>query len=46
MTRRRRRFTPEFNLRVAWEALRERDCVQAVGTRHERRPIQVSIWKR
>ena len=31
MARKRRRFTPEFKARVALEALRERDSVQAIA---------------
>ena len=46
MARKRRRFTPEFKARVALEALQERDSVQAIATRHELHPNQVSAWKR
>ena len=46
MARKRRRFTPEFKARVALEALREHDSVQAIATRHELHPNQVSTWKR
>ena len=46
MARKRRRFTAEFKARVALEALRERDSVQAIATRHELHPNQVSTWKR
>ncbi len=46
MARKRRRFTPEFKARVALEALRERDSLQAIATRHELHPNQVSTWKR
>ena len=46
MARKRRRFTPEFKARVALEALRERDSVQAIARRHELHPNQVSTWKR
>ena len=42
----RDRFTPEFKARVALEALQERDSVQAIATRHELHPNQVSAWKR
>ncbi len=42
MARKRRRFTPEFKARVALEALRERDSVQAIARRHELHPNQVS----
>ena len=46
MTRKRRRFTAEFKKRVALEALREHDTVQAIAARHEVHPNQVSAWKR
>ena len=46
MTRKRRRFTGEFKKRVALEALREHDTVQAIAARHEVHPNQVSAWKR
>lgn len=46
MAGKRRRFTPEFKARVALEALRERDSVQAIAARHELHPNQVSAWKR
>ena len=46
MARERWRFTPEFKARVALEALREHDSVQAIATRHELHPNQVSTWKR
>ena len=46
MARKRRRFTAEFKGRVALEALRERDSVQAIARRHELHPNQVSAWRR
>ncbi|WP_419164382.1 IS3 family transposase [Candidatus Palauibacter sp.] len=46
MAGKRRRFTPEFKARVALEALRERDSVQAIARRHELHPNRVSTWKR
>ncbi len=46
MTRKRRRFTAEFKKRVALEALRERDTVEAIAARFEVHPNQVSAWKR
>ncbi len=46
MARRRRRFTPQFKGRVALEAIRERDSLQAIARRHELHPNQVSLWKR
>ena len=46
LARKRRRFTAEFKARVALEALRERDSVQAIAARHELHPNQVTTWKR
>ena len=46
MAGKRRRFTAEFKARVALEALRKRDSVQAIAARHEIHPTQVSRWKR
>ena len=46
MAGKRRRFTPEFKARVALDALRERDSLRAIVTRHELHPNQVSAWKR
>ena len=42
----RRRFTAGFKARVALEALREDKTVQAIATRHQVHPNQVSQWKR
>ena len=46
MAEKRRRFTAAFKGRVALEALRERDSLQAIAARHELHPNQVSAWKR
>ena len=46
MTTRRRRFTAEFKKKVALEALRGAEPVQAIAARHEIHPNQVSAWKR
>ena len=46
MSKKRPRFTAEFKKRVALEALREQDTVQAIAVRHEVHPNQVSAWKR
>ena len=42
MAIKRRRFTAEFKGRVALEALQGRDSVEAIATRHELHPDQVS----
>ena len=44
MSKKRRRFTPQFKARVVREAVRER--VKATATGHELHPSQVGIWKR
>ena len=46
MAQKRRRFTTEFKKRVALEALREHDTVQAIASRHQLHANQVSAWKR
>ncbi len=46
MSKKRRRFTADFKKRVALEALREQDTVQAIAARYEVHPNQVSTWKR
>ena len=46
MAGKRHRFTADFKKRVALEALRERDTVQAIAARHEVHPNQVGAWKR
>ena len=46
MAKKRRQFTAEFKKRVALEALREHDTVQAIAGRYEVHPNQVGAWKR
>ena len=46
MAGKRRRCTSEFKAQVALEALRKRDSVQAIATRHRIHPTHVSRWKR
>jgi len=46
MDGKRRRFTAEFKKRVALEALRERDTVQAIASRYEVHPNQAGAWTR
>ena len=46
MTTRRRRFTAAFKKRVALEALRGEQPVQAIAAKHQVHPNQVSAWKR
>ena len=42
MARKRCRFTANFKQRITLEALRERDTVQAIASRHEVHSNQVS----
>lgn len=42
----RRKFTPEFNAKVALEALRGDRTIQEIAARHKVHPNQVSTWKR
>ena len=46
MAKKRRRFTARFKKRVALEALRERDTIQAIAARHGVHMSQVTAWKR
>ena len=46
MAKKRRRFTAAFKKRVALEALRERETIQAIAARHGVHPSQVTAWKR
>ena len=46
MATRRRRFTAAFKKRVAPEALRGEQPVQAIAAKHQVHPNQVSAWKR
>lgn len=46
MATRRRRFTAAFKKRVALEALRGEQPVQAIAAKRQIHPNQVSAWKR
>jgi transposase len=46
MSRKRRRFTPEFKARVALDALKERSTIAQLASRHGVHPNQISQWKR
>ena len=41
----RRRFTREFKVKVALEALRGDKAIQEIATRHKVHPNHVSVWK-
>lgn len=45
-TRRRRRHSAEFKVRVAVEALRERQTVNEIAAQSGVHPTQVSAWKK
>ena len=38
--------SPDFKRKVALEALKERETVNAIASRHEVHPTQVSQWKK
>ena len=46
MAQKRRRFSAGFKKKVALEALREADTVQAIAARYKVHPTQVGTWKR
>ena len=43
--RTRRKFTGEFKARVALEAIKARETINQIATRHEVHPHQVTQWK-
>ena len=46
MKRSRRKFTSAFKVRVALEAIKERETLQQLAKRFELHPNQISQWKR
>ncbi len=42
----RRGFTPDFKAKVALEALRGDQAIQAIASKYKLHPNQVSTWKR
>jgi transposase-like protein len=42
----RKRRSPDFKRKVAIEALRERETINEIASRHGLHPVQVSQWKR
>lgn len=46
MTKSRRKFKPEFKVKVVIEALKERESLAELSTRFEVHPNQISLWKR
>ena len=45
MSKKRRSFSAEFKARVALEALKEQEPINAIASRYEVLPAQVSQWK-
>lgn len=41
----RRKFKPEFKVKVVLEALNERYTIQELGRKYEVHPTQISAWK-
>lgn len=41
----RRKFTPDFKLKVVLESLSERYTIQELGRKYEIHPTQISTWK-
>lgn len=41
----RRKFTPDFKVKVVLEALSERYTIQELGRKYEIHPTQISTWK-
>lgn len=42
----RKKRSPDFKRKVAIEALRERETVNEIASRHGLHPVQVSQWKK
>ena len=45
MSKKRRTFSAEFKARVALEALKEQEPINAIASRYDVLPVQVSRWK-
>lgn len=45
MSKKRRTFSAEFKARVALEALKEQEPINAIASRYDVLPVQVSQWK-
>jgi transposase len=41
----RRKFTPDFKLKVAIEALTEQNSLSTIAQKHKLAPAQISNWK-
>lgn len=42
----KRKFTPDFKLKVVLEVLKEKDTLATISKRHELHPNQISDWKK
>ena len=42
----KRKFTPEFKLKVVLEVLKEKETLAVISKRHELHPNQISDWKK
>lgn len=42
----RRKFTPDFKIKVVLESLNERYTIQELGRKYEIHPTQITTWKR
>lgn len=42
----KRKFTPEFKLKVVLEVLKEKDTLAVISKRHELHANQISDWKK
>lgn len=42
----KRKFTPEFKLKVVLEVLKEKDTLATVSKRYELHPNQITDWKK
>lgn len=42
----KRKFTPDFKLKVVLEVIKEKDTLAAISKRHELHPNQIADWKK
>jgi len=42
----KRKFTPQFKLKVVLEVLKEKETLALISKRHELHPNQISDWKK
>jgi transposase len=42
----KRKFTPDFKLKVVLEILKEKDTLTTISKKHELHPNQISDWKK